>query len=191
MSIVILLTELTSLGSLPTKILIVWLLGLISLYIYRLYFSPISHFPGPKLAAISRWYEAYYEIILDGQYSRKIAELHDQYGLRHIPLSPSCRRSFNQQDQLSEPHQMNYISETAISLISSIPFQRPTNLSGTRNLSVQLLHSILKIVLYTSVDVQLLLPCKSTPQFPPLSPLLAYIIPSKGFQSATSSASNH
>ncbi|KAH6670406.1 cytochrome P450 [Halenospora varia] len=79
MSIVILLTELTSLESLPTKILIVWLLGLISLYIYRLYFSPISHFPGPKLAAISRWYEAYYEIILDGQYSRKIAELHDQY----------------------------------------------------------------------------------------------------------------
>lgn len=61
------------------------LLGLLSLYvlslgIWRLYFSPISHIPGPKLAALTWAYEFYYDIILGGQYTFKIIELHKEYG---------------------------------------------------------------------------------------------------------------
>ena len=47
---------------------------------YRLYLSPIAHFPGPKLAALSLWYEFYHDVVRGGQYCFKISELHDQYG---------------------------------------------------------------------------------------------------------------
>ena len=52
----------------------------ISLAVYRLYLSPIAKFPGPKLAALSRWYEFYYEVILRGQFTFHIIELHEKYG---------------------------------------------------------------------------------------------------------------
>lgn len=50
-----------------------------TLAFYRLFLHPLSRFPGPKLAAISRWYEAYYDVIQNGQYTFKIAELHKIY----------------------------------------------------------------------------------------------------------------
>ncbi|PMD41073.1 cytochrome P450 [Hyaloscypha variabilis F] len=49
--------------------------------IYRLYLSPISAFPGPKLAALTFWYEFYYDVYpLYGQYTFHIRDLHEQYG---------------------------------------------------------------------------------------------------------------
>ncbi|XDG09712.1 hypothetical protein ABKA04_009327 [Annulohypoxylon sp. FPYF3050] len=48
--------------------------------IYRLYLSPLSNIPGPKLAALSYLYESYYEILLGGQYFKRVAEMHEQYG---------------------------------------------------------------------------------------------------------------
>ena len=52
----------------------------ISLAFYRLTFHPLAGFPGPWLAAISRYYEAYYDVVQNGQYTFKIKELHKQYG---------------------------------------------------------------------------------------------------------------
>lgn len=41
----------------------------VGLIVHRLDFSPIAGFPGPKLAAISSWYELYYDVIKDkGKY---------------------------------------------------------------------------------------------------------------------------
>ncbi|ETN41890.1 uncharacterized protein HMPREF1541_03829 [Cyphellophora europaea CBS 101466] len=57
-----------------------FVLYLACLAIYRLYFSPIARFPGPKLAAVSFWYEFYHDVVRGGQYCFKISELHDQYG---------------------------------------------------------------------------------------------------------------
>lgn len=51
-----------------------------SLIIYRLFFHPLAKFPGPKIAAVTRYYEAYYDVIQNGQYTFKIAELHKEYG---------------------------------------------------------------------------------------------------------------
>lgn len=48
--------------------------------IYRLYFSPIARFPGPKLAALTYWYEFYYDVVKDGQYIFQIEKLHKRYG---------------------------------------------------------------------------------------------------------------
>ncbi|TAQ87257.1 hypothetical protein B7494_g4404 [Chlorociboria aeruginascens] len=67
------------------QLVLVWLaVGTISYTIcgavYRLFLSPISHFPGPKLAALTMWYEFYYDIILKGQYVWKIRDLHKEYG---------------------------------------------------------------------------------------------------------------
>ena len=55
-------------------------LYLVSLGVYRLYFSPIARFPGPKLAALTFWYEFYYDVVCKGQYSWRIQEVHRIYG---------------------------------------------------------------------------------------------------------------
>jgi len=53
---------------------------LVFLALYRLYFSPLSKFPGPPLAALTLWYEFYYDVIKEGRYTWKIGELHREYG---------------------------------------------------------------------------------------------------------------
>lgn len=58
----------------------IWVLYEVSLVIYRLHFSPLAKFPGPRLAAASLWYEFYYDVIKEGRYTWKIRELHDKYG---------------------------------------------------------------------------------------------------------------
>ncbi|KAG8161577.1 hypothetical protein KVR01_008564 [Diaporthe batatas] len=52
----------------------------VTLVFYRLFLHPLALFPGPRLAAVSRWYEGYYDVVLDGQYTSKIGELHRIYG---------------------------------------------------------------------------------------------------------------
>ncbi|KAJ5401161.1 hypothetical protein N7465_011650 [Penicillium sp. CMV-2018d] len=47
---------------------------------YRLWLSPLAHFPGPKLAAVTMWYEFYYDSFLEGQYTFRIAQMHRKYG---------------------------------------------------------------------------------------------------------------
>ncbi|KAI1320329.1 cytochrome P450 [Xylariaceae sp. FL0255] len=48
--------------------------------IWRLYFSPIAHFPGPKLAALTSLYDMYYNIWLGGKYIWRIRDMHEKYG---------------------------------------------------------------------------------------------------------------
>ena len=68
-------------GTILAGAFVLWIVYLAGLAIYRLYLSPIAKFPGPKLAALSRWYEFYYEIPLRGQYSAHLQELHKIYGM--------------------------------------------------------------------------------------------------------------
>lgn len=48
--------------------------------IYRLYFHPLARIPGPRWAAITSMYGAYYDIPEKTSYTRKIMKLHDEYG---------------------------------------------------------------------------------------------------------------
>lgn len=52
----------------------------IGLIIYRLYFHPLAHFPGPKLAAATTLYRAYWQVWQDGEHVAQFTRLHDQYG---------------------------------------------------------------------------------------------------------------
>lgn len=52
--------------------------------VYRLYLSPIAKFPGPKLAALTLWYEFYYDVVKRGRYTWKIREMHEKYGAVNI-----------------------------------------------------------------------------------------------------------
>lgn len=62
----------------------------VCLAVHRLYISRLAlcNIPGPKLAALTGWYECFYDVVLDGRYTWKIGELHDQYG-PIIRISPN------------------------------------------------------------------------------------------------------
>lgn len=92
------------------------------LCIYRLYFHPLSGVPGPKLAAITRFYEAYYNVLgRDGQYLFKTQRLHEIYG-RPFSTYPFCKvvlilRAFKVQSFASR--QTRFQLKTRISTIRS------------------------------------------------------------------------
>lgn len=49
-------------------------------------FHPLSRFPGPKIAAASYIYEAYYDWLLVGRYGHEIRRMHERYGESSCPL---------------------------------------------------------------------------------------------------------
>ena len=55
---------------------------MIYLAIYRLYLSPLAGFPGPKIAALTQWYECYYDVFApgSGMYMWEIEKMHKKYG---------------------------------------------------------------------------------------------------------------
>ncbi len=53
----------------------------LSLVIRRLFFSPIAKFPGPRLAAVTSWYELYYDVVKKGKYLFEIEKMHNMYGM--------------------------------------------------------------------------------------------------------------
>jgi len=61
-------------------ILFLYFLYGISLAIYRLWLSPLSKFPGPKLAALTLWYEFYFDVIKRGKFAWEIKRMHEVYG---------------------------------------------------------------------------------------------------------------
>ena len=48
--------------------------------IQRLFFHPLSAFPGPRLAAATTFYKMYFEVIKGGELLGKIHQLHVLYG---------------------------------------------------------------------------------------------------------------
>jgi len=54
---------------------------------YRLFLGPLTVFPGPRLAALTGWYETYFDCWKRGRYWVEIEKMHQQYGIfifRHL-----------------------------------------------------------------------------------------------------------
>lgn len=59
----------------------IWVGYRVALALYNISpFHPLAKFPGPKIAAASYVYEAYYDWILMGRYGRRIEKMHERYG---------------------------------------------------------------------------------------------------------------
>lgn len=65
------------------------LTALLAILIYRIYLHPLSHVPGPKLAAATGLYEFYFDGCLGGKYYWEIMRMHDEFGKRSPPGNPS------------------------------------------------------------------------------------------------------
>jgi hypothetical protein len=49
-------------------------------------FHPLSHIPGPKLAAATWFYEGWFDLILGGMYTNEIQRMHEVYGTKSANL---------------------------------------------------------------------------------------------------------
>jgi len=47
---------------------------------YRALLHPLASIPGPRIAAVTSLYRAYYDIICDGEWSEQLHVLHARYG---------------------------------------------------------------------------------------------------------------
>ncbi|TVY83824.1 Cytochrome P450 monooxygenase sdnE [Lachnellula suecica] len=56
------------------------LLHILYVLVFRSLLSPLARIPGPRLAALTGWYECYYDVFYPGQYVFKIKQLHQQFG---------------------------------------------------------------------------------------------------------------
>jgi len=67
--------------SLAVVLIAAFVIYVLSEAIHRLFFSQYAKFPGPKLAGLTYGYMFYYDAIAgNGQYYKKIEQLHAQYG---------------------------------------------------------------------------------------------------------------
>jgi hypothetical protein len=75
------MVEMASEFYIPVAIAIAWMM-VYSIYLatMRLYFSPISHIPGPKMVAMTGWIEFYYDYFKGGKYIFEIEKMHEKYG---------------------------------------------------------------------------------------------------------------
>jgi hypothetical protein len=69
-------------AAMATVIIICVAVSSAALAIYRLCFSPLAlaGVPGPKIAAITAWYEFYWDCVQQGRYLFKIEQMHQKYG---------------------------------------------------------------------------------------------------------------
>ena len=93
------------------------LAGVLALAVYRVFLYPLSHVPGPMLAAVISLYEFYYDGCLRGKYYWKVFELHQQYG-KTLAVSRSHLAWLILQVPLCEFHQTRCVSATQTSSTS-------------------------------------------------------------------------
>jgi hypothetical protein len=73
-------------------VFVIAIFGILSLIVWRrLFIHPLSHIPGPKLAASTWLYQTYYSLWDESKYYLQIAKLHDIYGTAFKRSPPQLR----------------------------------------------------------------------------------------------------
>ncbi|KAI0096385.1 cytochrome P450 [Nemania sp. FL0031] len=49
---------------------------------FQVVFSPLANIPGPRIAAFTYFCGIYYDVLLEGQYFRQIAKMHERYAMK-------------------------------------------------------------------------------------------------------------
>ncbi|CAN9170111.1 unnamed protein product [Alternaria alternata] len=62
--------------------------------VYQLYISPLSKFPGPKLAAVTLCYECYFDVFQWGRYWAEIKKMHEKYETLYTRSAPRDKYNF-------------------------------------------------------------------------------------------------
>ena len=132
-------------------------LYVVTLGFYRLYLSPLARFPGPRLAALTQWVEAYYELFKGdgGQFAFEYAKWHEKYGRRDC----FCIRALHVNSQKAQSYASvhpSYTFKTVNFMNNSIRDPgRPTNSSDLSTDSIiPLLPSRLTDIMYTASVVE-------------------------------------
>lgn len=68
-------------GKIAACIITLTILYSVGLAFHRLFLSPLAAFPGPKIAALTGFYEFYYDFFKGGKYIFEIEKMHKAYGL--------------------------------------------------------------------------------------------------------------
>lgn len=84
----------------PAALLMVWVAYQVACGLYNIStLHPLSHIPGPKLAAMSILYEFWFDMVRAGTYTQRIKEMHRVYGKRVSGIgqridthTPGCAR---------------------------------------------------------------------------------------------------
>jgi hypothetical protein len=66
---------------LPVALALYFLANLAYTAIYNVFFHPLAHVPGPKLAGATYLYQTYHSFMGGSRYYAKIKELHEIYGM--------------------------------------------------------------------------------------------------------------
>jgi hypothetical protein len=77
--------------------------------VYRLHIHPLSRFPGPRLAAVTRLYEMYFAAWEDGSFEHEIRRLHREYGMARLLFGSTYTKP--SQDPWSASHQTRCTSK--------------------------------------------------------------------------------
>jgi len=72
--------------------------------IRRVWFSPLSKFPGPKLAWLTLWNEFYWDVVCRGTFMWRIQAMHERYGSPRPREKWGCRADFPHRNR---PHRQS------------------------------------------------------------------------------------